>query len=221
MDGIKVQVTGNIARVIERPDKITSGTVGLPIEFTFDSQWDDLKKIFVFRGGHVIKSVEEATTVPWEVLEKPGAWLSVGVYGANADGSVAIPTIWANVSPIHIGVNPDGDPTADPTLPIWQTMMNYFASLLAQSAVKVSQITLLASAWEGSDRLYSQVVFIDGVTPYSQVDLKPSAEQLTVFHEKDLAFSTENEDGVVTVYAVGDRPTNDYTMQVSITEVVV
>jgi hypothetical protein len=65
------------------------------------------------------------------------------------------------------------------------------------------------------------VVFIDGVTPYSQVDLKPSAEQLTVFHEKDLAFSTENEDGVVTVYAVGDRPTNDYTMQVSITEVVV
>ena len=30
---------------------------------------------------------------------------------------------------------------------------------------------------------------------------------------------TENEDGVVTVYAIGDKPTQDYTMQAQITEV--
>ena len=40
-----------------------------------------------------------------------------------------------------------------------------------------------------------------------------------IFHDKDLAFVTENEDGVVTVYSIGDKPTNDYTIQVSITEV--
>lgn len=220
MDGIKIEVTGNIARVIEKPPKITSGTVGLPVEFTFDSQWDNLRKITVFRAGDVIKSVENPNTVPWEVLEKPGFMLSVGVYGSNTDGSVVIPTIWANVSAIHIGVDPDGDPTTDPTLPIWQTMMDYIASLTTKPAAKIAEITLPASAWTGSDHLYSQVVSIDGVTQYSQVDLKPSADQLTVFHEKDLAFATENEDGVVTVYAIGDRPLNDYTMQVSITEVV-
>lgn len=220
MDGIKIEVTGNIARVIGRPAKITSGTVGLPVEFAFDSQWEYLRKITVFRAGNVIKSVENPSTVPWEVLEKPGVWLSVGVYGINADGSVVIPTIWANVCGIDIGVNPDGDPTTDPTLPIWQEMMTYFSSLITKPASKITEITLLASAWKGSDSLYSQVVAIDGVSQYSQVDLKPSAEQLTVFHEKDLAFATENNDGVVTVYAIGDRPLNDYTMQVSITEVV-
>ena len=55
---------------------------------------------------------------------------------------------------------------------------------------------------------------------YSKVDLLPSVEQLAIFHNKDVAFVTENEDGVVTVYAIGDKPTSDYTMQVSITEVV-
>ena len=221
MDGIKVEVTGNIARIVERPEKITSGTVGLPIEFAFDSQWDGLRKITVFRAGHTIKSVENPKTVPWELLDRPGVWLSVGVYGTNADGSVVIPTTWANVSPIQIGVDPDGDPTTDPTLPIWQTMMNYIASLVTKPASKIAEVTLLASAWEGSDHLYSQVVEIDGVTENSQVDLKPSADQLAIFHEKDLAFSTDNDDGVVTVYAIGDKPLNDYTMQVSITEVVV
>ena len=220
MEPIKIEVSGNIARVIERPAKITSGTVGLPIEFTFDSQWDNLRKVTVFRAGNVIKSVENPTTVPWEVLEKPGVWLSVGVYGTNADGSVVIPTIWANVSVIHVGVNPGGDPSTDPTLPIWQTMMNYFTSLTTKPSAKVAYVTLLASAWTGSDGLYSQVVSVDGVTEYSQVDLKPDADQLAVFHEKDLALSTENEDGVVTVYAIGDKPTSDYTIQVSITEVV-
>ena len=220
MDGIKIEVTGNIARVTERPAKITSGTVGMPVEISFDSQWNLLKKVVVFRAGNVIKSVENPNTVPWEVLEKPGVMLSVGVYGTNADGSVVIPTTWANVNPIHIGVDPDGDPTTEPTPSMWAKMMEYISSLTTKPAAKVAEITLLASAWVGSDRLYSQVVDLDGITEYSQVDLKPSAEQLNVFHQKDIAFATENDDGVLTVYVIGDRPANDYTMQVSITEVV-
>lgn len=84
----------------------------------------------------------------------------------------------------------------------------------------ISEITLRASAWTGADGLYSQVVSISGVTEYSKVDLLPSVEQLAIFHNKDVAFVTENEDGVVTVFAIGDKPTQDYTMQVSIAEVV-
>lgn len=83
----------------------------------------------------------------------------------------------------------------------------------------IGVVELLADKWEGGDNLYSQVVSIDGVTENSQVDLTPSVEQLTVFYEKDLTFVTENEGGVVTVYAIGQKPTNDYMIQVTITEV--
>lgn len=85
---------------------------------------------------------------------------------------------------------------------------------------KISEITLLATAWETvEDNLYAQVVNIEGVTENSQVDLTPSVQQLLVFYNKDLSFVTENEDGVVTVYAIGQKPMNDYTIQVTITEV--
>lgn len=134
MDGIKIDVTGNIARVIEKPTKITAGTVGLPVEFTFDSHWEGLSKTAVFRVGRVSKiadSIESETVVPWELLVKPGVWLSVGVYGVNNDGSVAIPTIWANVCVISYGANPDGDVSTDPALPIWQKILNSVGNLFS------------------------------------------------------------------------------------------
>lgn len=87
------------------------------------------------------------------------------------------------------------------------------------SSLRVAEVELLAANWIGNASPYSQVVTIAGITNYSQVDLTPSVEQLAIFHDKDLAFVTENEDSVVTVYAIGDKPQNDYTMQVTIKEV--
>lgn len=87
------------------------------------------------------------------------------------------------------------------------------------SKATIGVAELLADKWVGSGNLYSQIVTIDGVTENSQVDLTPSVEQLVVFYEKDLTFVTENEDGIVTVYAIGQKPTNDYMIQVTITEV--
>lgn len=85
---------------------------------------------------------------------------------------------------------------------------------------RLGSVAIEASAWETeADGLHSQVVTIDGITEYSKVDLLPSVEQIAVFHNKDVAFVTEQENGVVTVFAIGDKPTQDYTMQVSITEV--
>ena len=84
----------------------------------------------------------------------------------------------------------------------------------------IGVVELLADHWvKVRENLYSQVVSIEGVTENSQVDLTPSVEQLVVFYEKDLTFVTENEDGVVTVYAIGQVPTNDYEIQVTVTEV--
>lgn len=83
----------------------------------------------------------------------------------------------------------------------------------------ISEVTLRAADWEGTGSLYSQVAAINGITSRSQVDLTPSVEQLVIFYEKDLTFVTENDGGVLTVYAIGQKPTNDYTIQVTITEV--
>lgn len=90
---------------------------------------------------------------------------------------------------------------------------------LSKPTARIAYVDLLAANWIGSASPYSQVVEIDGVTENSQVDLTPSIEQLVIFYEKDLGFVTENEDGIVTVYAIGQKPENDYTIQVTITEV--
>lgn len=97
----------------------------------------------------------------------------------------------------------------------------YFAEhpVSGGSAVRVAEVELISANWVGDASPYSQIVNIPGITRYSQVDLTPSVEQLTIFHDKDLSFVTENEEGVVTVYAIGDKPLNDYTMQVTIKEV--
>lgn len=89
------------------------------------------------------------------------------------------------------------------------------------SSARIAEVVLLSSKWGGSNSPYSQVVQIAGVTENTQVDLTPSIEQLAIFHDKDLSFVTENDGGVVTVYALGDKPANDYTIQVTMTEVYV
>lgn len=87
------------------------------------------------------------------------------------------------------------------------------------STARIADVRLYASDWVGDTSPYSQVVSVDGVTENSQVDLTPSVEQLTIFYNKDLAFVTENDGGVVTVYAIGQKPANDYIIQATVTEV--
>lgn len=95
----------------------------------------------------------------------------------------------------------------------------------AVAKAAIGFVELLADNWIGDENLYSQVVSVktlDGaniVTENSQVDLTPSVEQLASFYHKDLALVAENDGGEVTVYAIGQKPMNDYTIQVTITEV--
>jgi hypothetical protein len=91
--------------------------------------------------------------------------------------------------------------------------------VVEKSRVRTVAISLYASKWLENDGKYSQSVSIANVTPYSKIDLQPSVEQLAVFYEKDIAFVTENIDGVVTVFCIGQKPANDYVVQASITEV--
>lgn len=87
-------------------------------------------------------------------------------------------------------------------------------------SAKLTEIYLPAENWKGAESPYSQVVEVAEVSLNSMVNLQPSVEQLEIFHDKDIAFTTENEGGVVTVFAIGDKPTSDYTIQATIMEVV-
>mgnify|MGYP003290228117 CR=1 FL=1 len=89
------------------------------------------------------------------------------------------------------------------------------------TTARIAYVNILANKWTGTKSPYSQVVTVEGVTANSQVDLTPSVEQLVIFYEKDLTFVTENDGGVVTVYAIGQKPANDYTIQATVTEVTV
>ena len=94
-----------------------------------------------------------------------------------------------------------------------------FIKRMAGSTTQISSVSLPASKWVGTASPYSQVVNISGTTENSKIDLNPTVEQLSIFHNKDIAFVVGNNKGVTTVYCIGQKPTNDYTMQVTITEV--
>ena len=93
--------------------------------------------------------------------------------------------------------------------------------LHVNTVIALAEIKLPASAWKGEESPYSQVVSLTGVGEKSMVNLQPSVEQLKIFQDKEIAFSTENDGGVVTVYVFGDKPMNDYNIQATITEVAV
>ena len=123
MEKIKLQVSGSQIQVIARPAAITAGTVGLEVEFSFDSHWDNLGKTVIFRAGDAVITAgleRDTHIVPWEVLVKPDLWLVVGIYGANPEGTVVIPTLWTKVAAVYTGADPEGDPALEPSNPIWQ-----------------------------------------------------------------------------------------------------
>ncbi len=93
-----------------------------------------------------------------------------------------------------------------------------------------ASITLLPDEWhqvvdeethEPIPNRYYQLVTVNNavITPNSKVDLQPSPDQLAIFHEKDLTFTAINRGGNVRVCVVGQKPTQEYVMQVTVTEV--
>ena len=87
------------------------------------------------------------------------------------------------------------------------------------SLIPKDSITLLASAWNGESGSYYQTVTVGGITSQTKIDLQPTPAQLVEFHYKVLAFVAENDNGTVKVYAIGDKPTSNHTIQITKTEV--
>lgn len=129
MDNIHITVDGTDAHVTALTP-LTAGMVGATARFTFTgTAWEGLTKIAVFRCGGVSRDSADwdgqVCTIPRECLATAGEPLLLGVYGANSDGTVVIPTVYADCGVIRPGADPSGDPAADPTAP-------FFAALLQQ-----------------------------------------------------------------------------------------
>ncbi len=115
---ITVNVTGQCVAPQVRGE-LVAGMVGVPVTFTFDSQWDGLEITAVFRNTGTARDValdnSGRTTVPWEVLQQAYTKLEVGVEGRRMDGTVVIPTTWAVVADVLPGARVSGNPAAEPT----------------------------------------------------------------------------------------------------------
>ena len=88
------------------------------------------------------------------------------------------------------------------------------------TSIRMCEVALPLANWKGAESPFSQQVPLEGISIRSKVDLLPSAEQLESFRSQELALTTENRDGVLTVFAIGDKPRQDLSMQAVMTEVV-
>lgn len=127
----KIQVTGASAITVYRK-VIPAGIIGAQVEFDYaDDIWQGLRKTVVFRGNATkdVVTDENIVTMPPEVAEKPLSPLSVSVYGVDAEGNLAIPTIWADLGTVRAAANPSGDTTTDPSLPVWAQTQGMIGNL--------------------------------------------------------------------------------------------
>lgn len=90
----------------------------------------------------------------------------------------------------------------------------------AGSSVKLISFTAPVANWKGGTSPYFQTVEVTGVSVNSKVDIQLTAEQMQQLHGMNIAFTTENEGGTVTLWAIGDKPREDMTFLATLTEVV-
>ena len=127
----KIQVSGSNASLVSS-ESIPAGIVGAQIQIDYAADiWQRLQKTVIFQGA-VTKDVltnSSIVTVPPEVVAKANVNLSVGVYGTDANGSIAVPTIWARLGTVRRAASPSGDTTTDPTLPVWAQIQTDIGNL--------------------------------------------------------------------------------------------
>jgi hypothetical protein len=105
---IKVFVQKTMAKAdIDTP--LTSGSVGLEVEFVFSEDWSGLTKTAVFETSSFYKETAPLSTastiVPADVMAWEEETLYIGVYGTAQNGEIVIPTVYANCGRIHKGAN--------------------------------------------------------------------------------------------------------------------
>lgn len=121
-------------------DELTTGSVGLLVQFAFSEEWEGLGKTAVFRGSDTAVDVlisGDVCMVPPEVLTTPGGDLTIGVYGTDGTGDLVIPTVYAYAGRIQRGAEPSGVNPEPPTPSLVDQILA--ATAAAQSAAQAAQ----------------------------------------------------------------------------------
>ena len=88
------------------------------------------------------------------------------------------------------------------------------------SSGKISTITLPAANWKNAESPFFQTVEVAGISESSKIDIQPNKEQVAQFCVDGTMLHIENDGGITTAYAIGTKPAEDLTLQVTLTEVV-
>lgn len=119
---------------MRKREPVTSGSVNVyEVRFEFSADWDGLEKTAVFKSDGLTYSVllDETCkcTVPWETLARyhPGLKLKAGVYGTK-DGTVVLPTVWADLGAIQEGVLP-GEASRPHTPGLYEQVLQELAGI--------------------------------------------------------------------------------------------
>ena len=107
------------------------------------------------------------------------------------------------------------DPTAEDGYSLEQTNVKLND---LQTKSQVVTISLPAASWVEEGSVYKQTVTISSATPTSQVDLRPSQEQLQNMIASGISLMTANDNGTVTVFSIGGVPESDYSIQAIVSE---
>ena len=162
VSGVRVRAEGY--------ERIPKGIVGAQIGLKFtDSVWDGLQKTVVFRGAETktVLNVGKLVTVPREVVSTAGVDLMVGVCGTDAEGTVMIPTLWAELGKVWGSALPTEDTSTDSSLPAWaqiqamvgdlnllitenrESLVKAVNELAADKAEIVSEVLAALPLWTG------------------------------------------------------------------------
>lgn len=158
---VEIVVTKRKA-VARQSEILTSGSVGISVNFIFSQDWEGLSRTAVFSNGSVTRDVVlygSECVIPHECLVTSGKTLTVGVYGTDGE-TIVIPTVCCALGRVLQGADPSGDPSIPPTPTAVQQIMS-----AAANAVNVAQRVRNdadAGAFDGTDG-YSPAVTITDI----------------------------------------------------------
>lgn len=190
MTTINLTVSGAHAEaLLDGP--LTSGMVGLPVFISYDRHWDGLTKTLVCRNsmGHtsfdtayIQANIGSESIVPPEVM-MANRTLYLGVEGRNAEGTLVIPTIWADCGMIQPGAEGNGELSQEPTPEVWVQLASQIGPLdelnTASKGNLVSAINDLAAAGTASQENLSQrIALAEAMGSQNSSDLSTEKQAL-------------------------------------------
>lgn len=116
---------------------------------------------------------------------------------------------------------PDVNDTTTSSSNVWSSQKT--SNAITNITTRLASITLASTSWTGSSTgPYTQTVTISGetITSKTKVDIQPDSTVLTVMSSDGIyGMYIQNNNGTLTAYSVGAKPTSNLTVQVSLEEV--